>query len=180
MLADIKTLGERLKYLRKKKGWTQGRVGMELYVDGSTVARWERNERIPNNKMLNDIAYLYGISVKELDPEAKELMVEDVGKGKYICKFEPGEKGWQVAKRAWKNSVAFRCLIVAALISEVLVIWTGFSSNFTVYCMSIVAVGAVLLIGNCLWPAKKRLDKFLVKGFGIYAIIALVMIGVGI
>lgn len=179
-MVNNKIIGDRLRACRKEKGWTLEKASMKLNVDWSTLARWERGECRMDNQKLNRIARMYGVSVKELDPYAKEIIVSDVGKGQYIYQFEPGEKGWQVAKRAWKNSVSFRCLVVAVLLSEMLVIWTGLSTNLTVYFMSVVSVGAALLIGNSLWPAKKKLDQFFIKGVGAFAIIALVLIGVGI
>jgi len=40
-------LPERLKWFREGKGWTQKRLARELGVDPTTLARWERSERAP-------------------------------------------------------------------------------------------------------------------------------------
>lgn len=41
------TLGKRLVRFRQSKGWSQKRCAVELGVDPTTLARWERGEREP-------------------------------------------------------------------------------------------------------------------------------------
>lgn len=63
----MNTLGERLTYLREKKGWTKTYVAKKLGIKTmSTYANWEYNLRQPDNEMLLKIAGLYEVSVDNL------------------------------------------------------------------------------------------------------------------
>lgn len=53
-----KTLGERIRFLRTKRGWSLLRLAAELDVDKSTVSRWERDESEPNYVMVECLAQL--------------------------------------------------------------------------------------------------------------------------
>lgn len=60
----MNTLGDRLTYLREKKGWTKTYVAKKLGIKTmSTYANWEYNLRQPDNEMLLKIADLYEVSV---------------------------------------------------------------------------------------------------------------------
>ena len=41
------TTGKQLVRFREGRGWTRNRLAAELKVDPSTLARWEREERLP-------------------------------------------------------------------------------------------------------------------------------------
>ncbi|MGE8003988.1 helix-turn-helix domain-containing protein [Lysinibacillus sp. NPDC093216] len=63
----MNTLGDRLTYLREKKGWTKTHVAKKLGIKTmSTYANWEYNLRQPDNEMLLKIADLYEVSVDYL------------------------------------------------------------------------------------------------------------------
>lgn len=44
-------LAKQLVHYREGKGWSQKRYAKELGVDPSTLARWERGERVPRRKL---------------------------------------------------------------------------------------------------------------------------------
>ncbi len=50
MAAD--TLAGQLRVRRQVLGWTQKRLARELSVDPSTLAKWERAERVPTGRIL--------------------------------------------------------------------------------------------------------------------------------
>jgi transcriptional regulator with XRE-family HTH domain len=52
------TLAQRLVNHRKAKGITQKDFARHLGVDQSTLARWERGERMPTKSILNRIPFL--------------------------------------------------------------------------------------------------------------------------
>lgn len=63
----MNTLGDRLTFLREKKGWTKTHVAKKLGIKTmSTYANWEYNLRQPDNDMLLRIAELYEVSVDYL------------------------------------------------------------------------------------------------------------------
>ena len=64
------TVGEKIKFLRKQKGITQGELAKELSVSKSTVAMYEIGKNFPNVEMLHKLCkalnttgdYLIGLS----------------------------------------------------------------------------------------------------------------------
>lgn len=49
------TFGQTLKRYRKGKGISQGELAATLRVDPSTLARWERDERLPGCEFLSRV-----------------------------------------------------------------------------------------------------------------------------
>lgn len=52
--------------LRKTKNMTQEEVGEKLFIDRTTVSKWERGDYIPNPEMLLSLSHLFDVSVNEL------------------------------------------------------------------------------------------------------------------
>ena len=77
-------LAETLKKLRKEKGFTQAQLGTRVFVNNSTVARWENGTRLPDAAMLVRIADVLGADVKTLlnaaaqsDEHPNVILVDD-------------------------------------------------------------------------------------------------------
>lgn len=77
--------GERLKEIRTKKGLSQKRLAAKLFVTRSTVARWENGSRLPDVKMISNLADILGVSVDTLlsaeqqpDESPTVIWVEDI------------------------------------------------------------------------------------------------------
>ena len=62
---DIK-IGERLKELRKSKGWTQVQVAAKMGLTDSVISFYERQERAPSPEVLIKFAELYDVSTDYL------------------------------------------------------------------------------------------------------------------
>ena len=62
----MKTLGDTLKYARKKKDLILRKVGIEVNIDQSLISKFEKNERKPNMVQLLKLAKLYEIPEKNL------------------------------------------------------------------------------------------------------------------
>ena len=60
------TFAERLKSLRREKGWSQQRLADELELSKSSVNMYERGERIPRDQIKKRIAQYFGQSVEEI------------------------------------------------------------------------------------------------------------------
>ena len=59
-------IGERLKELRKSKGWTQVQVAAKMGLTDSVISFYERQERAPSPEVLIKFAELYGVSTDYL------------------------------------------------------------------------------------------------------------------
>ena len=55
-----------LRKLREEKGFTQKQLGQKLYVNHSTITRWENATRLPDITMIPRIADCLGVSSKDL------------------------------------------------------------------------------------------------------------------
>ena len=59
-------MNERLRQLRKKKGYTQVRVQMETGIEQALLSKYEHGERIPPTETLVKLADFYHVSVDYL------------------------------------------------------------------------------------------------------------------
>jgi len=59
-------IGDRIKYLRQHKGYTQNDLGKMLYVSGQSVSKWEKGESSPGIDTINEICKIFNISPNEL------------------------------------------------------------------------------------------------------------------
>lgn len=66
-------LGERLKELRKERGWTQKQCAEKIGLNSVTYLHYENAQREPPLQVLVELARLFGVSVDFL------LGLNDVG-----------------------------------------------------------------------------------------------------
>lgn len=59
-------LGENIKKLRKRKGYSQETLAQQLNVVRQTVSKWEKGISVPDADMLTTIAELLDVTVGEL------------------------------------------------------------------------------------------------------------------
>ena len=75
---------ETLKKLRKERGLSQNQLGQRMYVNNSTIARWENGSRLPDAAMLSrlsgcldtDVNTLLSVAM-ESDEAPNVIMVDD-------------------------------------------------------------------------------------------------------
>lgn len=60
------TFGERLKSLRKTHNYTQDELASKLYLDKSSISKYEHNKTIPENEVLRKIADLFDVTIDYL------------------------------------------------------------------------------------------------------------------
>ena len=72
MVFITETLGERLKFAREKKKYTQMEVAKRLGITNGTISGYERNYRDPDTETLNKLANLYDVSPNWLLGNKKE------------------------------------------------------------------------------------------------------------
>ena len=61
-----KTIGEKIREYRIKKGMTQDALAAELHVSSQAVSKWETNQTMPDISMLLPMSRLLGVGVNEL------------------------------------------------------------------------------------------------------------------
>ncbi|MED0676948.1 helix-turn-helix domain-containing protein [Aneurinibacillus thermoaerophilus] len=59
-------LGERIKYLREKRGWTQSQAAEKLGVSSQVISNYERDYRSPDADTLKKLAELYNTTTDYL------------------------------------------------------------------------------------------------------------------
>lgn len=59
-------LGDNIKNLRKQKGFTQEELAIRLHVVRQTVSKWEKGLSVPDAEMLQRLADILEMDVKQL------------------------------------------------------------------------------------------------------------------
>lgn len=79
-----KQFAETLRKLRTERGLSQIQLGKQMFVDNSTVARWENGSRLPDAAMIARLSRVLGVDVSTLLSMAAEssespniIMVDD-------------------------------------------------------------------------------------------------------
>ena len=67
-----KNFANTLKKLRKEKGLSQVQVGRQLFVNHSTIARWENGSRMPDAAMINRLSKVLDVDISVLLSAAAE------------------------------------------------------------------------------------------------------------
>lgn len=62
----METLNDRIKNLRKEKGWTQLQLAEKLNVTDKAVSKWEVGEANSDISLIVTIASLFGVSIDYL------------------------------------------------------------------------------------------------------------------
>lgn len=56
------SLGKKIEMLRNNKGLTQRKLAYELEVSNTAIAKLEKDENLPNSKLLIKICKLFNVS----------------------------------------------------------------------------------------------------------------------
>jgi transcriptional regulator with XRE-family HTH domain len=59
----MKQLGDRLKWLRKERNWTQEQLAQKLNVSRSQISKWENGDQLPDIKSIEEISNLFNVSI---------------------------------------------------------------------------------------------------------------------
>ncbi len=75
---------EKLRKLREQKGLTQRQLGEQVFVNHSTIARWENGTRLPDAAMILRLSKYFGVNINTLlqlvaqsDEHPNVIMVDD-------------------------------------------------------------------------------------------------------
>lgn len=68
-MLDVKKFGRRLSYLRRKAHLRQQDVAESCFVSVQAVSKWERGQCCPDLLLLDNIASVLGVEIKDLFEE---------------------------------------------------------------------------------------------------------------
>ena len=74
----MKTIGKKIKELRRSKGFSQSDVAEKLGVTSQAVSKWETDSSLPEMTMLPDIASLFGVQIDDLFEYSAEKRYESI------------------------------------------------------------------------------------------------------
>ena len=57
------TFADTLKILRTKKGLTQAQLASAMFVNYSTISKWESGNRLPDAAMITRLARVLGVDI---------------------------------------------------------------------------------------------------------------------
>jgi transcriptional regulator with XRE-family HTH domain len=72
--------GEKLKSVRKTKGWSQEELAEKLFVSRQSVSKWENGQNYPSIEVIIKLSDLFEVTIDELlrtDEELKEKVIKD-------------------------------------------------------------------------------------------------------
>ncbi|CDK35081.1 transcriptional regulator, XRE family [Ligilactobacillus salivarius cp400] len=82
-------LGNKIAFLRERKGLSQSQLADKLHISQGSLGMYETNKRKPNVEMLNTIADFFDVSVDYLlDRESKTVKTADIEDDSVIFTYE--------------------------------------------------------------------------------------------
>lgn len=100
------TLGEKIKFLRTRKGITQELLAEELNVSRSAIAKWETNSGVPEISNLKLISKIFDISVDELVDDTKIIDQTITKNKKELDCSEYAGNYYNIELNGWNDGVA--------------------------------------------------------------------------
>lgn len=79
---------EKLKMLRKEKGFTQENLADELNVSRQAITKWESGDGIPDIENLKQISILFNTTIDELVKEEKDITIDKSYKEVYELEID--------------------------------------------------------------------------------------------
>ena len=161
------TLGERIKYHRKRLGLTQEQLAERVRVSAQAVSKWENNLSCPDISVLPELADVFDISLDELLGHSSSA----------VCEAEPVEESgkddqsdyswhWEMPMRK-RHSVIFAIFVLLygglLLLNNVMsydvswwtLLWTlslcfigisGLCHGFSFFCLIMALAGSFFLM----------------------------------
>ncbi len=72
------TIGEKIKTLRKERGWSQGELGDKVGIKPQNISKYEKGHVTPRESTLEVFAEVFGLPVTEFTQLAAPLDIPDL------------------------------------------------------------------------------------------------------
>lgn len=83
-----KDFPEKLRILRKNKGWSQGQLGQKIGADLQRVSKYERGVMLPTMELMVRIAKVFDVSVDFLIRDDKETAIGKIKNQELLHQLE--------------------------------------------------------------------------------------------
>lgn len=171
--------GEKLSFLRKKEGWSQGELADKLNISRQSVSKWELNESLPDAENIVKISNLFNISTDYLLKDDAELTQQTV---------ETPKKKYYTAQGIITTLAGILTLGIINVLghiycSHVLDSFIGFAYNYglewLVYISAAVTITGLSLLIRDLYISKSKkylkLEGTSLKLFVFFTIAAIIV-----
>lgn len=157
-----KTIGDRIKYHRKRLGLTQEQLAERMGVSAQAVSKWENNLSCPDISVLPVLADVFGISVDELlgkQPQEEEAQQEEKSSDGWRWEWKRNSKTGGLCFALFIITVAALLLLRGFVermdIAPWTILWTcaltylgiaGLLDGFSLFCTIMAAAGVFFLL----------------------------------
>lgn len=130
-------LGENIKILRKRRGYSQETLAQQLNVVRQTVSKWEKGISVPDADMLTRLAELFEVTVGELLGENIENKADAINMNEVAVQLEVLNE--QLANQSRRRRKIVKGIMLGILIIVVLAIavyiiaFVAFMPRYTQY-----------------------------------------------
>lgn len=84
---DSKKLGDKLKSLRDKRGWSQGQVAKKVSADPHRISKYERGVIFPTVDMLIKLAKAFGVTLDDLLLDNRDINIDQISNPELTRRF---------------------------------------------------------------------------------------------
>lgn len=161
-----KTIGDRIKYHRKRLGLTQEQLAERLGVSPQAVSKWENNLSCPDISILPELSGIFGITIDALLGNTAEP--QQVHEAELVEEKNDSDMNFSWQWESKKGGILFACFILvvgglmlagnlvpAMKISWWTILWTtalifiglsGMVGQFSVFCLAMTLAGCFFLL----------------------------------
>lgn len=132
-------MNEKLKELRKSKGWSQTRLAMKFNVSNKLISKWETGGAVPGVEYLKKYSEIFSVSVDSL--------IDNKVRPAYALDYDKIEVKKESKKAAYVGVIASCVVFIAYLISTLTAVFVIPNSEFPVWgkLLAFIAPGAVII-----------------------------------
>ena len=84
---ESKKLGDKLKTLRDKRGWSQGQVAKKVSADPQRISKYERGVIFPTVDMLIKLAKAFGVTLDDLLFDDRDIDISQLSNPELTRRF---------------------------------------------------------------------------------------------
>lgn len=115
-------LGNRIKELRKQKGYSQETLSQQMHVVRQTISKWENGTSVPDAEMLNRLAEIFEVPVSVLLGESISEEHMEEGKPYDEIAKQLAILNDQLASKTVRRRKIFRRIFIGIVVAIILII----------------------------------------------------------